>query len=310
MKHGARLALTLVVTWFILDRVGFNVQELQAMEIGSMRPHALGFAASVTLLLMMYFVSAAIWGRIVVDLGGPSIPMARAVRLFMIANLGRYIPGKVWQIAGLAALAKGQGVSAVTATGAAVLGQGLAVAAAGSIGLGALLTGSEALRQAGMVGGVLVAVGIGLMAIPSVFERGVALWFRLARTDPPESLGSAHGIRWFIFYLMNWMGYALSFWLLVTSFGMPVPLIPTTSAFAAAYVLGYLMIFAPAGLGVREGFLVAFLTPHVGIVNAGAISVIHRIWITGVEVVPAGVFWLMHLRETPVDKSQGVAPNE
>lgn len=310
MKHGARLALTLVVTWFILDRVGLNVQELQSMELGSMRPHPLGLAASVLLLLLMYFVSAAIWGRIVVELGGPSLPTFRAVRLFMIANLGRYIPGKVWQIAGLAALAKGQGVPAATATGAAVLGQGLAVVAASSIGLGALLTGSDAQRQAGMVLGVLIAIGVGLMAVPAVFQRGAALWFRLARTDPPESLGSAHGLRWLLLYLVNWMGYALSFWLLVTSFGMSVPLIPTASAFAAAYVLGYLMIFAPAGLGVREGFLVAFLTPHIGVANAGAISLIQRIWITGVEVVPAAAFWLMHLRDNPAASGSGDAHNE
>ena len=34
------------------------------------------------------------------------MPVWTTVRVFMVANLGRYVPGKIWQIAGLAYLAK------------------------------------------------------------------------------------------------------------------------------------------------------------------------------------------------------------
>ncbi len=74
--------------------------------------------------------------------------------------------------------------------------------------------------------------------------------------------------------------------------------LPVASAFAAAYVLGYLMVFAPAGLGPREGFLVAFLTPHLGAAPSGVIAVVARLWTTAVEVVPAGIFWSGHLAST------------
>jgi hypothetical protein len=63
-------------------------------------------------------------------------------------------------------------------------------------------------------------------------------------------------------------------------------------AFAAAYVLGYLALFAPAGLGVREGFLVAFLTPTLGAGGAALAAVTSRVWTTVVEVIPAAAFWL------------------
>ena len=58
-------------------------------------------------------------------------------------------------------------------------------------------------------------------------------------------------------------------------------------AFAAAYVLGYLALFAPAGAGIREGFLVVLLQPvmvqEVGVVFA----VIARLWTTTFELIPA-----------------------
>ncbi len=299
LVQGGRLALTVVVTWFILDRVGLGLDELAALDLGSLRPDPAWLIAASVLLLLMYFATAALWGRIVVDLGGPAIATPVAVRIFMIANLGRYVPGKVWQIAGLAALAKGRGVPATTATAAAVLGQGLALVAATAIGLGALLAGPPAQRRWGLVVAALMGAAVLAGSLPPVFRYVAGAWFRLTRTEAPEALGAVHGIRWLLVSLVIWAGYALSFWLLVTSFGSSAPLVPTASAFAAAYVLGYLMIFAPAGVGVREGFLVAFLTPSLGLTVATAMSVVARIWTTVVEVLPAAGFWLLHVRKEP-----------
>ena len=92
--------------------------------------------ASSLLLMIGYAISAANWAYIVNDLGGPQIPKTDAIRLFMMANLGRYIPGKIWQITGLAALAKDRGVAPGTAVGAAVLGQGIALVVAAGLGIG------------------------------------------------------------------------------------------------------------------------------------------------------------------------------
>jgi len=288
--------LTVFVTWFIVDRVGLGMEELQALGPGAWLPeHPLGVVAASALLLLGYFFSAALWGRIVSDLGGPAIPAKEAVRLFMIANLGRYVPGKVWQIAGLAALARSRGVPAATATGAAVLGQGIALAAATLVGLWALLQGGETMRWWGVVATVIVVGGVLLAAIPAFFGKVANLWFRVARQEAPEGLGSVHGLQWVALYVLNWMVYAFSFWLLVASFGYGGNVLVVASAFAAAYVLGYLAIFAPAGIGVREVSLTVLRTPHLCLGPAGAMAIIARVWTTVVEVVPAGAFWARHL---------------
>ena len=79
------------------------------------------------------------------------------------------------------------------------------------------------------------------------------------------------------------------------SFGVSAEIVPVASAFAAAYVAGYLFIPAPAGVGIREGMLIVFLTPHLGVGVAGALAVIARIWTTVVELVPAALFWVRHV---------------
>jgi hypothetical protein len=296
---GGQLVLTVVVTWLIVDRVDLGLAELRGVDRSMWLPGPLLFTAASALLLAAYFFSAALWGRMVRDLGGPTLPVADSIRMFMIANLGRYLPGKVWQIAGLAALAKGRGVPAATAAGAAVIGQGIAVVAAAAVGIGALLGGPDPYPQWGIVGIALVAIAAVLLAIPTVFRRIVAAWFRVTRTDARPEVDGVHALRWLALYTVNWAMYALSFWVLASSLGLGGDPIPVASAFAAAYVLGYAMIFAPAGLGPREGFLIIFLTPHLGAAPSGVLAIVARVWTTLVEVVPAGIFWLGYMARSP-----------
>jgi hypothetical protein len=212
----------------------------------------------------------------------------------MVANLGRYVPGKLWQIAGLALLARARGVPAPIATAAAVVGQAVAVA-------GAMLVGLRAL------GGVdpdisrwapaAVAATIGVMTVvmvPKIFRPILRLWLRWMPGETPEEvpIGALKGFRWIALYTLNWGGYALAFWMLVRGLSLPGSLLDVGPAFAAAYVLGYVVLVAPAGLGVREASLVAFLAPIMGLSGAALAAVAARVWTTAVEVVPAAAFWL------------------
>ena len=291
--RAGQLALTALVTWFIVSRMGLGLEELRSLESDLWRPRPVPFLASVLVLTLGYFMSAGIWGRMVEDLGGPSLPARLTVPLFMVANLGRYVPGKVWQIAGLAALARTHGVPVSVATGAAVAGQGVALVAASAIGSLALFTGPDPYPLWGTITVSVLLGGLAFASVPVVYGRVLAAWFRLAKAERPEALTPARGASWLGFYLVNWVVYAAAFVLLATSFGAVGPVLAVGSAFAAAYVLGYVMIFAPAGLGPREGFLIVFLTPHIGAGAAALIAIAARLWTTAVEVAPAAVFWLM-----------------
>ena len=274
-----------------MDRVGLGVDQLAAIPAEAWLPTPLLLGAASLLLLGGYVLSGALWGRIVRDLGGPPVAAPDAVRIFMIANLGRYVPGKVWQIAGLAALGRSRGVPATTGAAAAVLGQGIALVAAGGIGAIAFLSGPEQYRPAGIVGLAAVGALIVVCAVPGLYRRLATAWLRLARTEAPETLSGSQPLVWLAAYGVNWVIYATAFWVLCLSLGVDAAPVAIASAFAAAYVLGYAMIFAPAGLGPREGFLIAFLSPHFGVATSGVVAVVARIWTTLVEVVPAALFW-------------------
>ena len=297
-RFGLRLlqvGLTALVTWFIFDRVGVDLARLRALNTAEWRPRPGFFLSSCVALVFGYLWSASMWGRLVRDLGGPSLTLWTSVRVFMVANLGRYVPGKVWQIAGLAYLAKREGVQASVATGAAILGQGIATLAATFVGMGTLFGANEFWREIGWVGlvaGIGISVSIvAVVVIPPVFRRVVAFWFRLTRTDPPDNgLGSGNaGLRWLALYVVNWGIYAAAFWLLYLSFGEWRAFLQVGPAFAAAYVAGYIAVFAPAGAGIREGVLVVLLQPIMAREAAVVLAVLARLWTTAVELIPAAL---------------------
>lgn len=293
----SQLIATAIVTWFIANQAGLSLAALRSLDVSSWRPSAVRVAVSCVALFGGYVASGWLWGLIVRGLGGPRLPGAVSVRLFMVANLGRYVPGKVWQIASLVALGRARGVSAGTATAAAVLGQGIGLGSATLLGLGALWPMADGAAWRWLLPLTLLAApAVGLT--PPVFRALSTSWFRLARTDVPSKLRPSMAAGWLVAGLATWIVYAGAFWLFVGGLGLEVRLVPTASAFAAAYVLGYVIIFAPAGIGVREGFLVAMLAPQVGVAAAGTVAVAARLWTTLIEVVPAAVFWTRHVAET------------
>jgi uncharacterized membrane protein YbhN (UPF0104 family) len=64
------------------------------------------------------------------------------------------------------------------------------------------------------------------------------------------------------------------------------------AVYASSYVIGYLALALPGGIGVREGAQTKMLT-ILGVATLGqaaTIAVTSRLWLTVLEIVPALVF--------------------
>lgn len=254
-------------------------------------PDPLWFLASCAVLLGVNLASGLIWSKMVHDLGGPKLPPGTSIRVFLLANLGRYVPGKVWQLAGLVALAARRGVPASIASTAAILGHTLSLAAATLVG------GVVFASATGGLGfdGRWLTVGVALALAAFLTRRGYAavtgLLEHLPRWEGDSSaLAVSDARRWVGYLVLAWVGYGFAFALLAQSYGVEAPMALVGPAFVAAYVLGYVALFAPAGLGVREVALTGILEPFTGAGIALGLAVVSRLWITMIEVVPGAVF--------------------
>lgn len=301
-----QLLLTVLVTLFILDRVGVGIDSLREIDPAAWRPEPLALLAATAVLVLGYLLSALLWGRMVRELGGPALGGWTVTRIYLVSNLGRYLPGKVWALAGIALMARKAGVPAPVAAGAAVLGQGVALAGASLVGALAFLGAEGRVRWIGLLLLLGVAAALAASVMGPVFRWLVERAYRLVRETPPPGLVSdrSFGLRWVALYALNWGVYAAAFWGLARSLRVDIGLLEAAPAFAAAYVLGFAALFAPAGIGIREGFLVAFLQPVAGS-QALALAVVSRLWTTAVEVLPAAALALSGPRPAPVVGPEG-----
>jgi len=283
-----RLLLTIGVTWFIVRALGVNLRELRALEWSELELRWGLLLLSAAVLLAGYLYSAGLWGFMVREMGGPRIPVLAALRIFFTANLGRYVPGKLWQIAGLAYLARREGVPAGTAAGAALLGQIFSLGGATLVGLGLLLEWEGGRMWPGdWIAGAALALMI-LVTFPRILRPLLRTLLRKVKASSPGPLwpDPAFGVRWLALYAISWVVQGAAFGVLLASFGIEMGWIQGVAVFPAAYLLGYIAFFAPAGLGVREGSLIFFLTPAAGPL-ATVLAVFARLWTTMVELVPA-----------------------
>jgi hypothetical protein len=217
-----------------------------------------------------------------------------AARMWFLTNLARFIPGTVWQFAGLGVMASRRGISPVAATGTLMLQQ------VGLLATGILLTVALAPQllgnwTAGIPHGVLIAIAVlGAAVFVWGFPRA-ARWLRplTARVlkrdvvwlEPPVPQFAAYVVG----LVLPWLAYGVAFWLFGRSLlaDLAPGLVLATAAFTASYVAGIIAVFAPGGILVREAALVAALTPQMGPDRAFLLAVGSRIWLVAVELITA-----------------------
>lgn len=289
-----RWVLAPAILAFVARTFARNWAELQAQPIAWVfRPlPALG---ALALVWLMYAGLIEAWRRMLAG-WGDHLAYARAARIWVLSSLGKYVPGKVWAIAGMALMARDAGVSGWAASASAVILQLLAI---GTGGLVAALAGGASLEAAHhgaqgylVAGGILLAAGLLALGSPAVTGRLLALvGIRPARPSP----GTGPVVLGLVANVVAWVGYGTALWLLAraTLPGDPPGLDLAVASFAASYVAGLVALIFPGGLVVREGVLVAMLQGPIGLGPATALAIASRVLLTITELGAAVPFLLL-----------------
>jgi hypothetical protein len=95
--------------------------------------------------------------------------------------------------------------------------------------------------------------------------------------------------------IIAWAIGGIGFYLFVDSVFPVAPqsILFLTGALAISSILGLIAIFAPSGLGVREGALVYLLSLMMETPVAVIISILTRIWMTFIEIGLIGMIYLL-----------------
>jgi glycosyltransferase 2 family protein len=299
LKHPVVRGVLLVLTFaFIAVALGRQWDEVK-LAARTISVDWRWISAASAVVFATYAMLIQSWRMLLKGWGG-HLSYGTAVQIWTISNLGRWIPGKVWQIGAMGVMARQAGVSGMAAAGSALLGTALNIGAGLAI---AIIAGTEALdavfpglRRYALAGTVLFVVGVGFlpMLLPPFLNR-VARWRGLPVADrhlPPRTVWLAA-----LLNAISWIGYGLAFALFTRGVTPAVQgnLAFFITAFALPYLVGYLVLFAPGGIGFREialsGLLVGLGAAGQG--DAAMLGATSRLWLIVLEVLPGTVALLL-----------------
>ena len=275
--------------FFIASAIHQNWQEVAAIRISATGYLNLAIAFLITLLAHIW--SGWVWSWILRELNQP-VTGLWSIKVYLITNLAKYLPGNVWHFYGRVIAAKKAGFSVEAATLSVLLEPLLMAAAALAI---ALTTGSRTngITQLLCLSAVLIAIH------PRFLNPLLQLASRLkGKSQDAQAVQNQQPVqirRYPLFPLLGEAGFValrgLGFLLTLSALSPIAPAqIPLVfSAFSFAWVLGLVVPGAPGGIGVFEATAIALLNSQIptGTIIGGV--ALYRIISIFAEVSGAGL---------------------
>lgn len=232
-----------------------------------------------------------IWQRMLAHTGS-RVSYLTLFKVWFFTNLGKYLPGKVWQFLGMVYMLEKQGVPKENSFSTGVLAQAFSVISGllvSIVFLGASLYSQFFSKNPGLLAGGAV-LGLAILVVgcyPKALEKTLNLGLRiLKREEIALDIRTKDVIIYILFYSLSWFLLGLAFLVFIksmthASFGMYPTL---TGAFAFSLNVGFLAVFTPGGIGVREGILVFLLSSFFPLPVSTLISLLSRLWMTACEL--------------------------
>lgn len=245
-------------------------------------------ALSIVLLFSGYLAKSKVW-QLGLRVKGWPVLFRDAFISTAISELGKYIPGKVWMILGRAGYISGHyALGLKESSGISLVVQFIIIWAGMLIGLIGLIFISIPLHWV-----LLLATGWFFLTIILFFKP----WHRFLHMLAGKFLKREVQLPFidtkqirpiFHWFFIDWLVRMSGFYTLLWAIDGCPPMLAVAAGFPLALTLGVLAVFAPGGIGVREGVITVWLhAAGFDLPTAASIAITVRLYTLAGEI---GVF--------------------
>jgi len=217
-----------------------------------------------TLLLLAGRIVLTETSRYSVLIFGVSMSYRRAFYITSISLLAKYLPGGIWHFVGRAGYYRADGLPVALSTRIIILENVWLV------------------TSAALFGAILLVESVGLAFVVVVCWIGL-LWLVTRQFD--TQITSRMFLRYIALQAVQWTLFGLSFAVLRSPDGA---LLRDMGAFCLSFAIGYVTVFAPSGIGVREAVMVILLTSSGNTDAIVIVAAVHRFIWTLTELIMGG----------------------
>lgn len=291
MAKLVRIVISLILLGFLFVAVARDWHTISNFWLSFNFPLLI---ISFLLMLLIYPEGAFCW-YIILRRMGLKVDLKDSIRVWIFSNTARYIPGLVWQYIGRSELARRElGIPRIK-TFSSILFEIFLVLVAGVF----IATSSLPFLNLQFFNTQFLIFLLPVLFIflhPRIFQIIIRVLAKVTKNElTAESLNIKFSdttsiLPWFIFnFIIN--GTALTF--LVASFSQDVDLfdfIGFSGFYAFSWVVGFISIFAPGGLGVVEVSLAYLLSFRMPFALASTIALSYRFFLTVAELLVFLIF--------------------
>ena len=246
---------------------------------------------SLLLSIVITFLVALAWNLILRVLGG-RLAHKRALKIFFITDLAKYIPGKVWTMVGKVYLCKKEGVPVAT-TSASVVIMPLIQAVSGILMF--LVSLPFWTRTSNFVNNLyfffpLIPLGLVLLH-PAIMTKLLNFVLTKLKQKPIELRIKYRDILVILLLMCGlWiLNGVTNYFLIISIYSFPVSLLPVLIGIFA--IAGVSQFLTPSGIGVLEGVLTVLLSLYLPVHIAILIALLARAWKTVAELVCVAIMY-------------------
>lgn len=221
---------------------------------------------------------------------GDRLRFVDAARIFFVSAIGKYLPGSVWPYVAQVQLGARYGVSRVTMAMNGLLHIVVSIITAFALATALLPFALPPVHRA--VPWLAVLAPVLLVTLhPRVLSAGLEALCRVARRPSPPRLGAIEVVRAAAWSFAGWISAGVMIFALdrslggggVRGLGLAI------GGYALAWSVGFIVVIAPAGAGVREAVLVVTLAPVIDHTHALVVALLSRLLATVADLLAAGL---------------------
>ena len=196
-----------------------------------------------------------------------------------ITQLAKYLPGGVWHFAGKFAIYKTKDLTSTQSSRAMLVENLWLILSAFCFGIIMSLFGNSNTILAWLhLSGIPFAKEIVLLFLFITWITGLLAIEYFLKIKSQLSISGV--TRLILIQGMVWFFFGLSFWIILPSKGYLNLINTSIGSFALSWAIGYISVFAPSGLEVREIVLIALLTSQISSEKVALYATISRlIWV-------------------------------
>lgn len=299
LRHG-RYLFAFAILFFLCKHLFFLLQDINVESISF---NLFWLLTSYVILFAYHLMYIIPWLTIYRNTTSEPVSFLSSWTLIHLSEPGKYLPGKVGQFVGIAALCRSLNISRDEAIASTLLHLAIKCFLGCFIGIPFILSPESREYLLNILSKfwhnsfrisaiIIIIIGLGVVLLIA-FRNRLSLKIAYLKKIIPAIFSFNKLLRLIVIHLLLWACASISFFLFIKSI-YPIRIVQLpiiSSIYPFAWSIGFMSLITPSGLGVREGVLSVFLTTCLPPATASLVALLSRLWLLTTDVILASVAW-------------------